>query len=368
MTTVLKTRFGDVHVHKEIIQGDFDNIPIIDLAPMGSPDLDERKELAAQIYDACSRNHGVPEELISKLHDAAHKFFALPEEQKMDCYIGNSQKSRGFSPLYGEHGDREIYGKQTGNLSEAFDIGYEIAGDRQKGPNDILPPDNFNLYGGNQENLPGFKETYLSYFGEVLEPGRRLIKIFALALGLSEDYFDSTVRYPGCTSRLMHYPPQPVPGEEQVGIAIHTSLLTAEKDYECFTIFSQDAVPALQVLNANGHWVACPPIPGTFVNIGDFFAFWTNGIFKSTLHRAINLTGKERYSIPFFLRRRLRRDCERARQLCNSRQPGQVWACQGGEYVRKQLANTYVKYGEKVSGGKKATLSSPSFLVLLAWG
>lgn len=55
MATVLKTRFGDVLVQKEIIQGDFDNIPIIDLAAMSSPDLEERKKLAAQVYDACSR-------------------------------------------------------------------------------------------------------------------------------------------------------------------------------------------------------------------------------------------------------------------------------------------------------------------------
>jgi isopenicillin N synthase-like dioxygenase len=54
------------------------------------------------------------------------------------------------------------------------------------------------------------------------------------------------------------------------------------------------------------------------VNIGDFFSFWydpqtsrrtdpanlslyrTNGIFKSTIHRATNLTGEQRYSVPFF--------------------------------------------------------------------
>jgi hypothetical protein len=55
MTKVLKTRFGDIHIQEDIIQGDFDNIPIIDLAPMNSTDMEERKKLAAQIYEACSR-------------------------------------------------------------------------------------------------------------------------------------------------------------------------------------------------------------------------------------------------------------------------------------------------------------------------
>lgn len=55
MSTTLKTRFGDIAIQKDIVQGDFDNIPIIDLAPMSSPNIEERKELAKQIYDACSR-------------------------------------------------------------------------------------------------------------------------------------------------------------------------------------------------------------------------------------------------------------------------------------------------------------------------
>jgi isopenicillin N synthase-like dioxygenase len=138
----------------------------------------------------------------------------------------DKQRFRGFSPLYGEHGDKEIYESKSGNLSEAFDIGYEIAGDRQKGPDDKLPADNFSLYGGNQwpkeEVLPGFRETYLNYFAEILELSRRMLKVFALSLDLPEDYFDSIVTYPGCISRMMHYPPQQAPGEEWVGIQTHT--------------------------------------------------------------------------------------------------------------------------------------------------
>jgi isopenicillin N synthase-like dioxygenase len=192
------------------------------------------------------QNHGVSSELISKVHNAAHEFFALPEEKKMESFIGNSevrqpsffwqkrftlltaivQRFRGFSPLYGEHGDSDIYGKKAGNLSEAYDIGYEIAGDLQKKPDDMPPADNFCLYGGNQwptdEALPGFRATYLEYFSRVLELSRDMMKIFALSLDLPEDYFDGIVKHPGCISRMMHYPPQPVLGEEWVGIQTHT--------------------------------------------------------------------------------------------------------------------------------------------------
>lgn len=128
--------------------------------------------------------------------------------------------------MFGEHGDGNIYGNKTGNLSEAYDIGYEIAGDRQKLPDDQLPADHFCLYGGNQwptdEVLPGFRAAYLEYFSRILELSRDLMKIFALCLDLPEDYFDGIVKHPGCISRMMHYPPQPVPGAEWVGIQTHT--------------------------------------------------------------------------------------------------------------------------------------------------
>ena len=36
------------------------------------------------------------------------------------------------------------------------------------------------------------------------------------------------------------------------------------------------------------------------INIADCMARWTNDIFQSTIHRAINRSGVERYSVPMF--------------------------------------------------------------------
>lgn len=116
--------------------------------------------------------------------------------------------------------------KATGVLSEAFDIGYEIAMDFQKSEDDVLPPDTYGLYGGNQwpdqDTLAGFRETYIRYCGTVLELCRKLMRIFALSLDVSEDYFDSKIVYPGVTSRMMHYPRQPVSGAAREGLGAHT--------------------------------------------------------------------------------------------------------------------------------------------------
>jgi isopenicillin N synthase-like dioxygenase len=37
------------------------------------------------------KNHGIAEETINKIHDAAHKYFALPLEAKMETYMGTSK-------------------------------------------------------------------------------------------------------------------------------------------------------------------------------------------------------------------------------------------------------------------------------------
>ena len=58
----------------------------------------------------------------------------------------------------------------------------------------------------------------------------------------------------------------------------------------------------LEIETTSGEWIAAKPIPETFViNLGDLMARWTNGIYKSNLHRVKNnLGGSDRYSLPFF--------------------------------------------------------------------
>lgn len=114
----------------------------------------------------------------------------------------------------------------VGVLSEAFDIGYEVAMDSSKPKGATLPPDPYELYGDNQwpdeEKIAGFTKTYIQYCISALDLCRNMMKIFALALGLPETYFDSSIQTPGVTSRMMHYPAQPVAGEVQEGLGAHT--------------------------------------------------------------------------------------------------------------------------------------------------
>merc|ERR1712113_1321763 len=45
-----------------------------------------------------------------------------------------------------------------------------------------------------------------------------------------------------------------------------------------------------------------PPVDGAFVvNIGDMIGRWTAHRFKSTVHRVVNVSKNERFSVPYFL-------------------------------------------------------------------
>ena len=80
-------------------------------------------------------------------------------------------------------------------------------------------------------------------------------------------------------------------GSEQFGVSEHT-------DFGLLTILCQDNVGGLQIKGLDGEWFHAPPIEGTLiVNVADLLSRWTAGIYKSTPHRVVNSSGKERLSI-----------------------------------------------------------------------
>jgi isopenicillin N synthase-like dioxygenase len=176
-------------------------------------------------------------------------------------------------------------------MKEGYYIGNELAHDDPRvlarvfnhGPNQWPP------------NLPGWRETLTEYYAHMTALCRLTMRTLALALHLPEDHFEHFCDDALCNLRLLHYPPQPAnPLPDEKGCGAHT-------DWGAITYLLQDDVGGLQVWDADHGWINAPPVKGAYVlNLGDLIARWTNDRFRSTLHRVINASGRERYSVPFF--------------------------------------------------------------------
>ncbi|KAI0698155.1 Clavaminate synthase-like protein [Cytidiella melzeri] len=320
-------------------EASFDQIPIIDLANAQSPDTTERMQLAAKIRDACInvgflyvKNHGIPEEIIQRAFVATQEFFSLPDSQKMEVDNKKTANFKGYNAVLASNNDPA----GAGDMHEGFEFGWEEITPKN---NDEKRAHDGVMAGGNiwPSGLPSFRQSALTYYHAAVELGKRLFPLFALALELPEDYFEDKTRNAAALMRVLHYPPQAGPVDERViGIGAHT-------DFECFTIlWQQPGIQALQVLNAQKQWIDAPPIPGTFVvNLGDQFARWTNDVFKSTVHRAVNRSGVRRYSIPLFFGTDYDVRLEPIPTCVSDDRPPKYEVVTAGEYVKERLKATY---------------------------
>jgi isopenicillin N synthase-like dioxygenase len=144
--------------------------------------------------------------------------------------------------------------------------------------------------------LPGFTSFMKAHLAKRVVLAQAAARAFALSLELSEDDFDPFFRHLGVVSIINYYPPLTPEALKQRrwSFSPHT-------DYGGFTLLSQDNLGGLQVRNVAGEWIDVPPIEGAFVvNLGDLMARWTNDLYQSNLHRALNVSEDARISIPFF--------------------------------------------------------------------
>ena len=111
------------------------------------------------------------------------------------------------------------------------------------------------LHGPNKwpADMPWLREAAEAYFKEAWALGERLLKVFAVALGVEEGYFLQYCKSPMVQARLFHYPPQEKPPSEDAGfgVAPHT-------DYGMITLLSQDPIGGLELRTRGGEWVSAP--------------------------------------------------------------------------------------------------------------
>lgn len=268
-------------------------VPIIDISPLVHA-TDQRQSVADAIGQACRSygffyiiGHGVSEELQNRLEAQSKVFFAQELEVKNQIPMAQAGKAwRGYFPVGGEL----TSGKP--DIKEGLYFGIELD------QNDPRVQAGLPLHGPNlfPSNMPDFRQTVLEYMDALTQLGHLLMQGIALSLGLGADFFAKNYTGDPLTLfRIFNYPDPPAHAKEQAlwGVGEHT-------DYGVLTILKQDDAGGLQV-KSQSEWIEAPPVPNSFVcNIGDMLDRLTKGLYKSTPHRVLNSSKKDRLSFPFF--------------------------------------------------------------------
>lgn len=270
-------------------------VPVVDLAQAWSGDAFARRAVAAEIAAACCdigffyiRNHGVARDDIARIFRTAVDFHNLPLDAKMEVSVTKNNHFQGYLHGMTKGDDRTI----SENLQEAYQMRRPLAEDDP----DLLAGKKYHGVIPWPSAMPDLQPRMMGYFEKLSTLGYALLALFEESLELPPGELKQFFAKDMNSLRLLHYPPQaPDAPAEYLGARAHS-------DTNAFTILAQDENGGLEVRNRRGDWLAVPPIADTLVvNVGEVLKVWTDGIFCSAAHRVINRSGRERYSIPYFM-------------------------------------------------------------------
>ncbi|XP_059313786.1 2-oxoglutarate-dependent dioxygenase 19-like isoform X2 [Lycium ferocissimum] len=249
------------------------SIPIVDFSLLTSHDPHQRSTAIHQLGKACQDwgffmvvNHGIPEKLMKAVIDCTHEFFNLPEEEKQE--------------FAGKHVlDPIRYGT-------SFNASKEIV---------FFWRDYLKVFVHPHFHSPtkpqGYRDITSEYTQKIREVARKLLSGISESLGLEESFLD---RAPDLESGLQIFVGNYYPGCPQPEL---TMGLPAHSDHGLLTILINNQVEGLQ-LQHQGKWLHVKALPNSLlVNTGDHLEIFSNGKYKSNVHRAVVNNKETRISI-----------------------------------------------------------------------
>jgi len=268
-------------------------IPTIDISPYLNGT--DKQSVASDINKACTeigffmiQGHGIPIDLLENVQKASTQFFDLP----------HSTKNETVAPF-----GLGYMGMGTENVAATLEENSQVK-DYKESLNITLPVR--DKVWPKDENL---RNVCSKYYKAVETLATQLMRLFALALGQPESFFDDKVNTPYTTLRLLNYPEYEVKNNATVTSSgsndDKADTRNAEHtDYGTLTVLWSSDSRGLQARSRDNEWIDVIAPPDQFIiNIGDLMMNWTNDKWVSTLHRVVphpETKGQRRMSIPFF--------------------------------------------------------------------
>jgi len=284
-----------------------ESLPTIDLSAFKNGTDAEREAIATRVDEICRtigfliiEKHAFPDEIKSNAWNAVNLFFQEPEDIKNKALPADHGNPRGYLPIEGETLGKTLGIETPPDRKETFNSG------PLSPPKGHTKTKDFHFYYG--PNIwpvtpDNFEIKWTTYYKEMEKFGAELMKLFAMALNLKEDYFVKYHTHHISALRCQYYPSlskDATPGQLRAG---------EHSDYGTVTILNPDPnVGGLEVKSNSGNWIKAPVVKDAFIiNIGDMMAHWTNNRWVSTLHRvvepenALNVPSPARQSIAYFM-------------------------------------------------------------------
>ncbi|HIC27783.1 MAG TPA: isopenicillin N synthase family oxygenase [Gammaproteobacteria bacterium] len=230
--------------------------------------------------------HSINEELINEVLQIFKRFFALPEQEKMQYFETNLGGARGYTPIKVE----TPKGGYEADIKEFWQTGRSLPKDHEF--RKWMPSNKWAT------EIPRFKEKVHKLFEQFDLVGKALLKSVAIYLQIDENYFEEVANEGNSVMRTIHYPPvrQNEKGERS----------GAHEDINLITLLIGGHQPGLEIRSKKKEWLPVNFDPEVLIcNIGDMLQRFTNHKLVSTTHRVVtpeeSSKNTSRYSIPFFV-------------------------------------------------------------------
>ncbi|KAM0042604.1 putative flavanone 3-dioxygenase [Helianthus debilis subsp. tardiflorus] len=246
------------------------NLPIIDFAQLQGA---ERPRVLASLSKACQEfgffqliNHGIGDEVTRKMIDVSKGFFELPFEERQRYMSSDLHAPVRYGTSFNQNNDKIFcwrdFLKLTCHPLQDYSSFWPSSPLHLREAMGVYSKKTQNLYERVMEAI--LESLGVTNETAIFEQGNQLMMVNW---------------YPTC--------PQP---QLTLGLPPHS-------DYGLLTLLLQDQVEGLQIQH-NGKWVTVKPFPNSFVvNIGDQFEVFSNGRYKSVVHRATVNSMKSRLSV-----------------------------------------------------------------------